>query len=136
MRTFTKLIASSVGFNATSPSSGILAAATTSQFGTQGAFGGPIQIEFTRGFTMQFNFGGNGNASSGAYGGQLNVLVSNVLEKPLFVVAASAQVSSTGSVMFNSVYSNYSFIDFQFIPSITCTSGFFSAVLTSKAGGT
>ncbi len=136
MRTFTKIIASSTRFTAVTPAISTSAAASTAVFQTQGATGGPIQIEFTRGFTMQFNFGGNGNPSSGLYGGVLNVLVSNVLEKPLFVVAASAQVSSTGSVIFNSTYSNYSYIDFQFLPAITSTTGFFSAVLTSKAGGT
>lgn len=134
MRTFQYTVASSVVFNATTPALSNTTPPTTSQFGP-GAAGGPTKIEFTRGFTMQFNFGGNGQPSSGQYGGRLSLLVSNVLETPLFVTAASAQVSSTGSVMFNATHSNYQWVDYQFIPSILSTTGFFTAVLTSKQGG-
>lgn len=147
MRTFTRTIASSVFFNALSPAistSGQLGPQGTqnagqtfsiSLFGNQGIFGGAQRIEFVRGFTLQCNFGGNGTPSSGLYGGLLNLLASNVNEKPMFVIAASALVSSTGSVMFNSVYSNYNFVDFQFLPNITSTSGFITAILNGKSGG-
>lgn len=134
MRTFTQVLASSVSFNATGAAIRKSSAATTSQFGP-GATGGPTKIEFTRGFTMQCNFGGNGTPSSGSYGGLLNLLVSDVLENPMFVTAASAQVSSTGSIMFNAVNANYQYVDFQFIPAITSTTGIFTVVLTSKQGG-
>lgn len=133
MRTFTRVIASSVVFNATSNAIGISTAATTSQFG-YAAQGGPSKVEYYRGYTLQFNFGGNGTASSGLYGGLLNLLVSNVLEKPMFVTASSALISSTGSVMFNATHANYQYVDFQFIPLVTSTTGFFTAILSEKTG--
>ena len=147
MRTFTRTIASSVSFNALSPaistsgqigSQGTNAAGQTfsiSNFGSDGVFGGPNKIEFVRGFSLQCNFGGNGTPSSGLYGGTLNLLVSNVQEAPMFITAASALISSTGSVMFNATQSNYNWVDFQFIPLVTSTSGFITAVLNGKAGG-
>lgn len=134
MRTFTQVIASSVVFNATTPAISTSRVATTAQFGP-GAAGGPTKIDFTRGFTLQCNFGGNGTPSSGSFGGLFNLLVSNVPEAPMFVTASSAIVSSTGSIMFNATYSNYEFIDFQFIPAVTSTTGIMSVILTSKQGG-
>ncbi len=133
MRTFQKIVASSVVFNALTPAISTSAAATTAQFGP-GAKGGPTPITFVGGYTLQANFGGNGLPSSGSYGGVFNLLVSNVNEKPMFVVAASALIASTGSVMFNAAYGNYSWIDFQFLPAITSTSGFVTIVLQCKSG--
>lgn len=149
MRTFSKIVASSVFFGSTTQaisSSGQLGPIQTSSagqnfsiglFGNPGVYGGPTKIEFSNGFTLQANFGGNGNSSSGTYGGLLNLLVSNVPEKPMFVVAASALVSSTGSVMFNSDYSNYLWVDYQFLASAagTASSGFVTVTLTGKTGG-
>lgn len=134
MKTFQYVMASSVFFGSTTPAFSTSAAATTAQFGP-GATGGPVKVDYYQGYSMQANFGGNGNPSSGTYGGLFNVLVSNVPETPLFVTAASALVQSTGSVMFdsNSQSANYRFIDFQFVPSSASTSGFVSVYLRAKA---
>jgi hypothetical protein len=146
LRTFTKVLASSVFFGSssqaisTSATFGQLVTSSAGQtfskslFGNPGVFGGPQFINYTRGFSVQANFGGNGVPSSGSYGGTLNLLVSNVNEKPMFVVAASALVASTGSVMFNSTFANFEWVDFQFIPSNTSTSGFVSVIVTGKSG--
>lgn len=133
MRVFTKVIASSYTFLPTSPAfstSGVIPN-STAFFSSQGSIGGPTQISFGEGVSMQANFGGGSNPQ-----GLFNVLTSNVLEAPMFVAAASAFVASTGSIMFNSVALGIQtkYIDFQFIPSSAGSSGFVSVNLTAKGG--
>jgi hypothetical protein len=131
MKVFTRVVASSYTFTSTSPafsSSGVIPN-STAFFGSQGSLGGPTEITYKEGLSMQDNFGG-GSAPTGLF----NVLTSNVLEKPMFVPAASAWISSTGSVVFNSVALGIQtkYIDFQFIPSSAGSSGFVSVVMAAK----
>lgn len=131
MRSFTKTLAASAIFNNNSAAfstSGVIPN-STAFFGSQGSLGGPTAIQFSEGLSIQANFGGGSNPQ-----GQFNVMASNVLEYPNFCVAASAQVSTSGSILFNSAVLGvqYKFIDFQFIPSSAGSSGFVTVVCHSK----
>lgn len=129
-RSFKKILASSYFFGSSTPAFSTSAPATTSTFFSQGSVGGPTALRYSKGLSLQGNFGGNGNPSSGTYGGTFNLLASNALEGPTFCVAASALVSGTGSVIFNVPAPDFSFIDFQFVPLITQpSSGFVSVIL-------
>ncbi len=136
MRGFTKIMASSVYFDPTtqaiSSSAGPGMGSTGSFAIAAGAIGGPLSVQFGTGIALQGNFGGKGNASSGAYGGVFNLLGSNTLETPMFQIVATTTVSSTGGWIIRDSAPWYRFVNFQFIPSISTTSGILTAIFHEK----
>lgn len=128
MRTFTRTLASSVFFG--SSTQAISTSASTGQFNYLN--NGPQQVVYTDAFCLSGHFGGNGNPSSGFFGGKFNLLAGNANEVSTMVVAASAIVSTTGAYMFNITGGSFKFCDFQFIPSSASTSGFLTVLFVSK----
>lgn len=131
MKTFNKVLASSVTFDVTTPAISIAAVATTSQFGTPGAFGGPVQLNYGIGVAMQANIGQVGATT--AIGGTFSILGSNVLEKPMFRVVATTTISSSGSWLLRDSAPWYKYVDFQFIPAIAGSSGALTVILNEKS---
>lgn len=131
MKTFSKILASSVAFDVTTPAISTSVAATTAQFGTQGALGGPLVLNYGIGVAMQANIGQVGSTS--AIGGTFSILGSNVLEKPMFKIVATTTVSSSGSWLLRDSAPWYKYVDFQFIPVIAGSSGVLTVILNEKA---
>lgn len=147
MRSVTTLLASSVSFGpntaafSTSGSFGPIGtssagnAFSNSLFGSQGSKGGPTQIQYASGLSVQGHFGLN--VATSAFpnpAGTFNLLGSNRTDKGTFCVIASSVVSTTGGVMLRDGNPWYKFVDFQFIPNTAMgtSGGFVSVDLTVK----
>lgn len=133
MRSFTKILASSVTFNAASAPFRTAAVSTTAQFATQGALGGPLIVQFGTGIAMQACLGGAG-ATTG-FGGTFNLLGSNVLEAAQFSVIGTSTVSSTATVLLRDSSPWYKYVDFSFVPAVAGSSGFLTVILNEKGNG-
>ena len=131
MRSILRLLTSSAFFGSSTPAFSSSAVSTSSQFNNQ--LSGPQCVTYSDGFSIQGNFGGNGNPSSGVYGGKFNLIAGNTPEYPLMAVASSAFISSTGACIFNIAGGNFRYVDFQFIPSsANSSSGFVTVSFVSK----
>jgi hypothetical protein len=147
MKFFTRVLASSVNFTATTPafsssaSFGSIVTSSAGQtfsktlFGSQGSLGGPTQIGYLDGVSIQGCFGQNGGTSAFPNpAGTFNLLASNTLEKPNFVVIASCTIGTTGAVMIRDSSPWYKYIDFQFIPnaSMGTSAGYVTVILEGQ----
>lgn len=131
MRSFVRVLTTSAFFGSSTPAFSSSAISSSTQFTNE--LRGPQLVDQTEGFAISGNFGGNGNPSSGTYGGLFNLLAGNTNEYPLMAVASSAFISSTGSCVFNVANGNFRYVDFQFIPSsANSSSGFVTVVFSSK----
>lgn len=143
MRTLTTVLASSTLWGSSTPafsSTGSIGPIGTSSagqgfsistFGSQGSQGGPTAIPFATSLSMQGNF--YGTPSTSLNWGTFSIMGSNVLEAPMFVMQASALVSSTGPVLLKDSNPSYKYVDFKFVPnSAIGSTGFLSVILTAK----
>ena len=99
-----------------------------------GYSGGFIPVPYGIGIALQGNFAASSTNSLGVYGGTLNLMGSNVPESPMFVMAASALISTTGSVIIRDSNPWYQYVDFKFIPnsSMASSAGTVSVYLSVK----
>lgn len=148
MKSFTKVLASSVNFTSTTPAfstSGSFGPIGTSSagnsfsvsnFGSQGSQGGPTQVTHLSGLSVQANFGiNNATSTFPQVAGDFQLLGSNTLERPSFVIIASSSISSTASNMLRDSSPWYKYVDFRFVPNPAMTAssaGFVSVILTGK----